>query len=399
MLIEFKVSNYRSFNEEVVFSMAAAPRLRKANNTFKTGLKKDALPPLLKTAAIYGPNASGKSNFVKALNTLKDVFSNSDAERKVFDVQPFKLNEPNDTVSKFCIAFVHEGMRYEFGLWLTKERVIREWLKYYPLGQEVLLFERQCNAGTLTDDYQFGSQLEGDAALHQLWKNLVSSKALFIKQAAANSGDTFQQLKLPVEWFKSVLLVVHTRDMQALQEIAEVVMVTHPSLKDTTAQFISSADIPISSVLINQSLDSFGKDVFETKMTHDLGGKLVDFDFKDESDGTKNLFAIAPLWKSYATQARLFIFDEFDSSFHPEIVAKLVEEQSNNPNNWQLIFTTHDTHLMSKKILRRDQFWFVERTRQGSSRMISLYEYKGSESEDIEKRYYQGRYRALPVLL
>jgi AAA15 family ATPase/GTPase len=76
-----------------------------------------------------------------------------------------------------------------------------------------------------------------------------------------------------------------------------------------------------------------------------------------------------------------------------------VEEQSNNPNNSQLIFTTHDTHLMSKKILRRDQFWFVERTRQGSSRMISLYEYKGSESEDIEKRYYQGRYRALPVLL
>jgi AAA15 family ATPase/GTPase len=398
MLIEFKVSNYRSFNEEVVFSMAATPRLRKANNTFKTDLKKDALPPLLKTAAIYGPNASGKSNFVKALGTLKNVFHFSDAERKVFDVQPFKLNEPNNTVSKFCIAFVHEGMRYEFGLWLTKERVIKEWLKYYPLGQEVLLFERQCNAGTLTDDYQFGSQLEGDAALHQLWKNVVSSKALFIKQAAANSNETFKQLKQPVKWFEG-LFVTGIQDMKYLIKTAQSVLVNHSNSLEAAVNLISSADIPITRIAIKQSSDFLGIDTFETKMTHDLGGQEVEFDFEDESDGTKNLFAIAPLWELSQEDFKVFIFDEFDSSLHPEIVAKLVEEQSNNPNNSQLIFTTHDTHLMSKKILRRDQFWFVERTRQGSSRMTSLYEYKGSEGEDIEKRYYQGRYRALPVLL
>ena len=396
MLIEFRVSNYRLFNEEVVFSMVAAPRLRKTGNTFKTHLKKDALPPLLKTAVIYGPNASGKSNFVKALNTLKGVFSNSDAERKAFNVQPFKLNEPTDTVSKFCIAFIQADMRYEFGLWLTKERVIKEWLRYYPLGQEVLLFERQYNTNTLTDDYYFDNQLEGDDALHQLWKNLVSSKALFIKQAAANSNDTFKQLKQPVEWFKN-LFVMGVQDMKPFTKATQDVLINNSKLLESTVHLISSADIPIARIAIKQSSDFLGIDIVETKMTHDLGGKLVELDFEDESDGTKNLFTFAPLWELSKTRFKVFIFDEFDSSLHPEIVAKLVEEQSNNPNNSQFIFTTHDTHLMSKKILRRDQFWFVERTRQGSSRITSLYEYKGSEGEDIEKRYYQGRYRALPV--
>jgi AAA15 family ATPase/GTPase len=398
MLIEFKVSNYRSFNEEVIFSMVAAPRLRKTCNTFKTHLKKDALPPLLKTAVIYGPNASGKSNFVKALSTLENIFRDSEAERKAFNVQPFKLNEPTDTVSKFCIAFIQADMRYEFGLWLTQERVIKEWLNYYPLGQEELLFERQCNPATLTDDYQFGDQLEGDAALHQLWKNLVSSKALFIKQAAANSNDTFKQLKQPVEWFKN-LFITGVQDMKPFTKATQEFSVNNSKSLEAAVHLISSADIPITHIAVTKSQNILGIDIVETKMTHDLGGKLVELDFEDESDGTKNLFTLAPLWELSKTRFKVFIFDEFDSSLHPEIVAKLVEEQSNNPNNSQLIFTTHDTHLMSKKILRRDQVWFVERTRQGSSRMTSLYEYTGSEGEDIEKRYYQGRYRALPVLL
>lgn len=399
MLIEFRVSNYRSFNEEVIFSMVAAPRLRKTGNTFKTHLKKDALPPLLKTAVIYGPNASGKSNFLKALSALMYILKHSDAERKEFDVQPFKLNEPSDTVSKFCIAFIQADMRYEFGLWLTQERVIKEWLNYYPLGQEELLFERQCNPATLTDDYQFGDQLEGDAALHQVWKNLTSSKALFIKQAAANSNDAFNQLKQPLEWFKKII-VMGIQSTSYRRTSTQKLLVEHPELfLKSVVDLISSADIPITDIALKQSSDSLGIDIIDTKMTHDLGGQKVEFGFEDESDGTKNLFALAPFWNLFQKNPFVFIFDEFDSSLHPEIVAQLVEEQSKNTVNMQFIFTTHDTHLMSKKILRRDQFWFVERTRQGASRMTSLYEYKGSEGEDIEKRYYQGRYRALPVLL
>jgi AAA15 family ATPase/GTPase len=398
MLIEFKVSNYRSFDEEVVFSMAAAPRLKKKENTFLPKLKGDALPPLLKTAAIYGPNASGKSNLINALGVLNMVFRSSDAERKVFDVQPFKLNEPKDTVSKFCIAFIHADMRYEFGLWLTKERVIKEWLRQYPLGEEVLLFERNYNADKLVDDYIFGECFEGDDALHQLWIKLVSSKALFIKQAAANSGEAFKQLKLPVEWFQDVLFVTGVDKISFLTVVATNFLAQSQSAKTAAVNLISSVDIPISDISIKQGSDGAGNEVFETKMTHNLGGQLVEFDFQDESDGTKNLFALAPLWGSSKTHFKVLVFDEFDSSLHPEIVAKLVEQQSKNTDNAQFILTTHDTHLMNAKILRRDQFWFMERSRQGSSHMRCLYEYKGREGEDIEKRYYEGRYRALPIM-
>ena len=123
--------------------------------------------------------------------------------------------------------------------------------------------------------------------------------------------------------------------------------------------------------------------------------------YTDESEGTKNLIGFWLPWVTknpFYGSDRLLIVDELDSSLHPKIVAALVEKHINSSVPSQLIFTTHDTHLMDTKLLRRDQFWITERDMNGATQLRSIHDFEGRESEDIEKRYYEGRYRGLPLV-
>lgn len=405
MLIEFRVSNYRSFDEEVVFSMAAAPRLKKKENTFQPNLKDDPLPPLLKTAAIYGPNASGKSNFVRALKTIRELIIFYGANKTdVIDTQTNQTSAANkNKPSKFEVHFFHSGSRYEFGLWLTPERVEREWLKIFPLGQEVLLYSRIYDLSKNSYAYEFGDALLGGRDLHELWAKAVSSVGLFLTVAVVNSNTELQQLRAPFEWFEMTLLVIDKPEMEFERTWSVKVLAESASSEEDLkeiATFLSDVDIPIESVSIEKRSSRTKDDDFSVFFTHRYGEKLVKFHLSDESEGTQNLFSIASTWlmcQGYFES--VLVFDEFDSSLHPSIVAKLVARQCSNSGNAQFIFTTHDTHLMDAKILRRDQFWLMERDRKGASKLSSIYDYVGREGEDLEKRYYEGRYRALPILV
>ena len=126
----------------------------------------------------------------------------------------------------------------------------------------------------------------------------------------------------------------------------------------------------------------------------------AEFDFSEESGGTQNLigFWLPLLNLKDIHKEMVVIIDEFDSSLHPKIVESLVKDHLTNNVKSQLIFTTHDTHLMNTKILRRDQFWLTERDTNGATQMFSIHDFQGRDSEDIEKRYYEGRYRGLPIL-
>ena len=139
----------------------------------------------------------------------------------------------------------------------------------------------------------------------------------------------------------------------------------------------------------------------KTILTHKTALGEADLSFEDESEGTKNLIGF---WLPWVTKdpslgtGRLLIVDELDSSLHPKIVAALIEKHINDPKPSQLIFSTHDTHLMDTKLLRRDQFWITERDINGATQLRSIHDFEGRDSEDIEKRYYEGRYRGLPLL-
>jgi AAA15 family ATPase/GTPase len=162
---------------------------------------------------------------------------------------------------------------------------------------------------------------------------------------------------------------------------------------------LNDNDIPVTTIRstnISQTLLP-AKEQPRTTLTHKTALGEAQFDFDEESEGTKNLFGFAIPWR-LARNSSVFAIDEFDSSLHPDIVTTLVRKHIESDTPTQLIFTTHDTHLMTTKLLRRDQFWLTERDANGATQLRAIHDFEGSEDEDLEKRYFEGRYRALPLV-
>lgn len=422
MLIEFSVTNFRSFRERQTLSMVAAPRMWKRENVFKPESAGEKFPDLLKVAAIYGPNASGKSNLLKALDVVGMMALREPSTRNIplpiapFRFDPALVNQP----SVFELNFIHAGMRYQFTLSATSERIVGEKLMVYPKGHESLLYERLHSVQG--ESYQFGALLKDSlsAELLDAWQKLTPPKLLFIAQAMANSSEALTPLKTPFEWLERSSFSV-LDGMGDLADTAQQLAGEHEIYAKQIASFLRDVDVPISKMKVEtlevskSSLNRLSKFLEtenllikpepiatkKTVFTHKTALGDVDLGYEDESEGTKNLIGF---WLPWSTKAstysaeRLLIVDELDSSLHPKIVATLVEKHINSSVPSQLIFTTHDTHLMDTKLLRRDQFWITERDMNGATQLRSIHDFEGRESEDIEKRYYEGRYRGLPFV-
>ncbi|NOV31239.1 ATP/GTP-binding protein [Methylomonas sp. ZR1] len=413
MLIEFSVSNFRSFREKQTFSMVAAPRLRKRENLIKPVVKGEKLPDLLKVAAIYGPNASGKSNLIKALDLVRDVSSRQPTAHPMpLPVVPFRFDPALiDKPTKIDLHFICFERRYQFELALTQQRIVEERLIMFPEGKETLLYERKHEAGG--DIYRFGAALEGGTDLHELWRKATGPQTLFISQAVANSSEELKQLRMPFLWFQGGLAVFFTHSSTALAQITQQRAETDSEFATALSSFLREVDVPITAI----RFDGFESDVAnfprtllnppqdgnqtKTILTHRTALGDAEFDFEEESDGTKNLIGFWTPWQfltRFSKQGLALIVDELDTSLHPEIVASLVTRHLHAESPGQLIFTTHDTHVMDAKLLRRDQFWLTERDANGATQLRSIHDFEGREGEDLEKRYYEGRYRALPII-
>lgn len=398
--------------------MVASSRMSRKENVFKPEVDGEKLPSLLKVAVIYGPNASGKSNLLQALDVVSKVAyrepSNSDIN---LPVAPFGFDKDlENRPSEFELHFVHKRVRYQFDLSATKERIHRERLLSFPKGKEMLLYERTYDGQTET--YDFGpwlTNLVSDSVL-DTWKQITPPRLLFIAQAVANSSEEIVVLKEPFEWLKngSLSLVDGMKRMaQAAQELVEQDEIHAKSI----ASFLRQVDVPIAKiraekvqlpiaslgVFVQQDDKTAGlrKSRLRTTLTHESSLGAANFSFDDESEGTKNLIGFWLPWVTkdpLSNQRRVLIVDELDSSLHPKIVVALVEKHIHAEIPSQLIFTTHDTHLMDAKLLRRDQIWITERDQAGATQLRCIHDFSGREGEDIEKRYFEGRYRGLPIL-
>lgn len=422
MLIEFSVANFRSFREKQTLSMVAAPRLRKRENVFKPELKGEKFPDLLKVAVIYGPNASGKSNLLKAIEVLGRIANLEPSNRvDVLPVTPFCF-DPGliDEPSLFELHFIEDGVRYQFDVAAVPDRIVSEKLTGFPKGQECLLYERSRAEGV--ERYVFGKTLTDELGVEVLdaWKKLTPPKLFFIAQAVANSSESVNSLRKPFRWIKAssydILLdgMAHMAHMaQTAQDFAE----TNEYAADSIASFLGDIDVPVSKITVKGiELPRFGVGLTPiswaekgtsvtpekktiTFLTHRTALGTADLSFENESEGTKNLIGFwTPWFARNGGIVPVLIVDELDSSLHPKIVQTLVEKHIHSQIPSQLIFTTHDTHLMDTKLLRRDQFWITERDINGATQLRSIHDFEGRESEDIEKRYYEGRYRGLPMV-
>lgn len=412
MLIEFSVTNFRSFRERQSLRMSAAHRLSKKENTFATDVIGEKLPSLLKAAAIYGANASGKSSLVMAMGMISRLLRRRPDSNHLLPVEPFRFDAALlDKPSEFEVHFITAGTRYQFSLGLTRERITHEALTIYPRGKAFLLYERVHGIGG--DTYSFGESFEGNEYVKEAWTQLTGPQTLFISQAVANSNEHMQQLRTPHGWLQDGMLVLPD-NLSRWSNYARKLPVDD-TWGSGIAKFLREVDVPVTDIRFEpsgqeshaigsdhssadgDSLQSEGK----TKLTHKTRLGTADFDFAEESRGTQNLIGVWLPWVMLNTGVpesyRVLVIDEFDSSLHPELMRDLVQKHLASNSATQLIFTTHDTHLMSTQLLRRDQFWLTDRDGNGATKLDSIYSYEGREGEDIERRYFEGRYRGLPI--
>ena len=415
MLIDYSVTNYRSIREKQTLSLVAAPRLPRKENTFRPKVAGDDLPDLLKVAVIYGPNASGKSNVLRGLNAIRDIaVLPPTATDDKLPVAPFRFDPALRTApSVFELNFIAAERRFRFTLAVTPDRIAREQLVEFPAGQETLLYDRVHDNSS--DQYNFGDQLEGGTTVHEAWQRLTSPRRLFLAQAVANSNEDLQQLRAPLNWLHNNLLALRNSPMKMLAKGMPAFFGRHSFLNpEAIASFVRDLDIPVTALEFEEfekNSTSQGSNDLRDRMlssgdlkallTHKSALGEAIFKFEEESEGTQNLIGFFFVWsilRETGSPMELVSIDELDTSLHPQIVARLIKQHQQMEVPRQLIFTTHDTHLMDTKLLRRDQIWLTERDVNGATQLRSIHDFEGRESEDVEKRYYEGRYRGLPIL-
>jgi AAA15 family ATPase/GTPase len=263
------------------------------------------------------------------------------------------------------------------------------------------------------EQYVFGSNLEGGKEVHNAWRRLTSPKMLFIAQAIANSSEELTQLRQPFAWFQSGLLVIEQNNFMGLSAASIRFLQMASDYTSDLRDFLKAVDIPVSQIQLNTDADVLPvskkltlKEFFaaaqkdKVTLTHTSHLGRAEFDFSEESGGTKNLIGFWLPWFmiNHTDGSGILSVDELDSSLHPTIVADLIEKHLDSGLDTQLIFTTHDTHLMNARTLRRDQFWITERDTNGATCLFSVHDFEGREGEDVERRYFEGRYRGLPLI-
>ena len=411
MLIEFHVKNFRSLRDEQTLSLvAAADKTLQEHNTISSGIK--AAPLLLRSAVIYGPNAGGKSNLIKALQYMRGVVVESATliqPGQSFNVQPFKLDgASSEQPTEFEATFVLNGVRHQYGFALTAQRVISEYLLVYKAFKPQLWFERKYDSKAGRDYYEFSSNLKGSKSV---WEGATRPNALFLSMAVQLNSE---QLRPVFDWFVNSLVIFN--DITPLSPQFSVEMLRKPEAKQAICNFLTSADISIADIDVvtrrvsGQSVHfdiAAGKtevkeedqDINELFFHHVTKQGKATFRLDDESMGTRNvLFLIGPILDILEKGITLFV-DELDSSLHPLLVRRLVElfhNPSLNDKGAQLVFSTHDTSLLDSNIFRRDQIWFVEKDGEQASKLYPLSDFSPRKNEALERGYLMGRYGGLP---
>jgi uncharacterized protein len=420
MFIEFRVQNFRSFKERQTLSMVGAslPEHVKSN-TFDSKLK--GFDRLLRTAVIYGSNAAGKTNLMRAMQFMQAfvISSASTTGAAQYPYSPFKLSKTTrEAPSEFEIAFIQNGIRYEYGFSMGPKQIEKEWLIEHVQSRSRTrgrqLFERTWDKRTKKYSWTFGPSFKGERTT---WRNSTRAEALFLSTATQLNST---QLRPIFDWFQKKLVVI--TGPTTLNQSLSLQVWDEPDGKKRLLPFLKEADLgivdiqiekkplPLSGVILQgpqailqQRAGQPTPDVVRVILSHasDDPKKPIGFNFEDESSGTQILFKTAGAWLNVIKNGEVLLFDEIDTNMHPKLLMFLIQQfhsTATNPNNAQLICSTHNTSLLDRDVFRRDQFWFVEKDKVGASKLYPLTDFSPRNDEVIERWYMRGRYGALPIL-
>ena len=396
MILKIEFENFFSIRDRVRIDFRAA----NINTTLARELSHNVMVwkgvPVLKTVGLFGPNASGKSNIIKAIHFCCRMILDShlNNEGVVFNFEPFKFDGWQEKPSKFLIDFVCENVEYEYAFELTKERIIAESLYHHPVGRRAKIFVRDADG-----KYSFGTGVmvkPSDVVVN------TSDKNLFLSRASSMNREIAQ--KLYRYFFNQFLLgLVNINEMMTLDSFNSYKNVILKALEicdtDITDIEARKEQIPAPVAVPGSGEVSYKLvDVIKFKTFHrDRKDVMFDLDL-EESSGTRKLFQMLLRLLDVVKNRKGIMMDEFDMGLHTRL-ADFILDLIHASEGSQLLFSSHNTNLIDVKRLRRDQIVFVNKSEEGATEVYALYDFKDfRENMDAEKGYIQGRFDAVPYV-
>lgn len=406
MVLEIKLSNFFSVNEEIILDLRAGNIKTQKSKSLSNNIFKYEDIEILKTVALYGANASGKSNIIKAIRFCHAMVFESHLhnENIIFNFKPFKFGKYPNKPSTYSIRFVMEDIEYKYSFSLTQTEILKESLYYYPKGRRAKVFVRDEKKGKEKKDiYSFGTSVIKRPL--DIAEN-TSTKTLFISRASQMDRE------IP----KAIFRFFHEKFILSYQAYstrhADVLVMKY---KNHLLKALQLADSDIVEFRHNLKLEKaknlkanlqtqqayfedIEKEKLEIKTYHKFSPKIP-FDFDtEESSGTRKLFFIMLTILDVVKNNKVLLIDEIEDSLHPKIIEYILQI-FHAGNKAQLIFSTHNTYMLDLNKLRKDQIWFVNKKDDGGSELYSLYDYSDfRDTMDVEKAYLQGRFDSIPIV-
>lgn len=379
MVLEIRLSNMFSFRDEVTLDLQAAKIQTKKARELEGNLFSVDGEQMLKSVALFGANASGKSNVIKAIRACVNMVRSSHNYNVYtrFAISPFKFEDYANKPSSFYIRFLLNGVEYEYSFSFMHDEIITETLYYYPNGRKSLVFSRDESRGTEKKDiYEFKTVIKRpfDVA------DNTSKKTLYISRASQMDREIAQKIFL--FFCNDIVLDYQVANIDSLDNLFK-------ERKEQMLEVLRTADSDIIDFKIqNNAITTFHRT-----------NPSVAFDFEtEESEGTKTLFRMMVRMIGIIHEGKMLLVDEIDNSLHTQLV-EFVIGMFNHSDHAQLIYTTHNTHLLNTDFQRRDQVYFVNKREDGSSDLYSLFDFKDfRDTLDMEKAYLQGRFDAIPYI-
>lgn len=421
MLVQFSVKNYKTFEDEAKISFVASKYYteRMEDNTVdfpQFDLK------LLKSAVIYGANASGKSKLFDSMGFAKRFILTSASDKQInepIQVDPFRLNsETINAPSAFEIIFIYKTEMYRYGFEVTNKKVISEWLYYRTKTKEIELFFRE--------EQKFDIHPTKFKVKDLIDNNRIRPNALLLSAAASWNDKTASTI---LSWVKDNFNIISglqkqnylgysigkLKDKETKYETLNFIKIADFGIDDLKPQIMEANSLPKEMPkemreMLEKKIREDGAEFASDVLTgHKIFNENKDSNEKtnfsmneDESSGTQKYFALSGPILETLKKGDVLVIDELDATLHPNLTHKIIglfNSKTINPLNAQLLFNTHDTNLLDPNLFRRDQIWFTEKNRYGAASLYSLSDIKGVRKEDpLEKNYISGKYGAIPFL-
>lgn len=439
MLVQVAVENYKSIEKEIVLKMIASGL--KGHSSHKVKTKFNEPSELLRLGALYGANASGKTNLIEAVALAQDLIIEGTQSGERIDSKPFRLSADFSTAPTTIEFIIYlDGQLYTYGFSATREVVVEEWLfAQRPGAKERKLFER------ITENDQAivktGKSLEADDYSKKVLQMVARStriNQLYLHELVEKNHPGIRKI---IDWFRKSLTIIPAvapykqltlravKDLDFTEFVSRVLnrvgtgiervesrervvdierdLTMYPQgLREQIAVALNKTDkdqgVFVSSELMQRVYEKRNNEIIEFRLEtihKDKHGNEVAFEMEDESDGTLRLMHLIPLLADLKKESKIVFIDELDRRMHPKLsqtLIRLFDEINPKGNNSQLIFTTHDTNLFNQDLLRRDEIWIMKKNNYGATQLNSIHEFNIRNDKKLDKDYLLGRFGGVP---